>query len=83
MVVLAGCGGLQEVWEAPSAATFKPKTIAVLPSMVGPYEGAREASQQALVSALSKTGRYETVIGPDQVNAAFVAKEASDLLAVY
>jgi hypothetical protein len=83
MVVLAGCGGLQEVWEAPSAATFKPKTIAVLPSMVGPYEGAREASQQALVSALSKTGRYETVIGPDQVNAAFVNRDAGDLLAAY
>jgi hypothetical protein len=71
------------MWEGPSAGTFKPKTIAVLPSMVGGYEGAREASQQVLASALGKTRRYETVISPDQVNAAFVAKEASDLLAAY
>lgn len=83
LLVLTGCGGLQEVWEGPSAATFKPKTVAVLPSMVGGYEGAREASQQVLVSALGKTRRYETVISPDQVNGAFAAKEASDLLAAY
>lgn len=83
LFVLAGCGGLQEIWEGPSAATFKPKTVAVLPSMVGGYEGARESSQQVLVSALSKTGRYQTVISPDQVNGTFAAKEASDLLAAY
>ncbi len=83
LLVLTGCSGLQEMWEGPSAATFKPKTIAVLPSMVGGYEGAREASQQVLVSALGKTRRYETVVNSDQVNGAFAAKEASDLLAAY
>lgn len=83
LLALTGCGGLQEIWEGPTAGTFKPKTVAVLPSMVGPYEGAREVSQQALVSALRKTGRYETVIGPDQVNAAFANKDAGDLLAAY
>lgn len=83
ILFMTGCGGLQEIWEGPTAGTFKPKTLAVLPSMVGAYEGAREASQQVLVSAVSKTGRYESVISPDQVNAAFVAKEASDLLAAY
>lgn len=83
LLTLTGCGGLQEMWEGPSAETFKPKTLAVLPSMVGGYEGAREVSQQVLVSALGKTGRYATVISPDQVNGAFVAKEASDLLAAY
>lgn len=83
LLCLVGCGGLQEVWEGPNAGSFKPKSVAVLPSMVGPYEGAREVSQQALVSALSKTGRYETVIGPDQVNAAFANKDAGDLLAAY
>ena len=59
-LALAGCGGLQEVWEGPSAATFRPKTIAVLPSMVGAYEGARETSQAVLVSALTKSGRYSS-----------------------
>mgnify|MGYP001581562073 CR=1 FL=1 len=83
LLVLTGCGGLQEVWEGPSAATFKPKTIAVLPPMVGAYEGARESSQAVLVSVLSKSGRYESVVNPDQVNGAFSAKEASDLLAAY
>lgn len=83
MLALTGCGGLQEVWEGPSAATFKPKTIAVLPSMVGAYEGARESSQAVLVSALRKSGRYESVVSSDQVNGAFSAKDASDLLAAY
>lgn len=83
LLTLSGCGGLQEVWEGPTAGTFKPKTLAVLPAMVGAYEEAREASQQVLVSTLGKTGRYETVINPDQVNAVFVAKGASDLLAAY
>ncbi len=82
-LVLIGCGGLQEVWEGPEAATFKPKTIAVLPSMVGAYEGAREFSQAVLVSALGKSGRYESVVSSDQVNGAFSAKDASDLLAAY
>lgn len=83
LLVLTGCGGLQEVWEGPSSATFRPKTIAVLPSMVGAYEGAREASQAVFVSVLGKSGRYESVINPDQVNTAFSSKENSDLLAAY
>lgn len=83
LVLVTGCGGLQEVWEGPSAATFRPKTIAVLPPMVGAYEGARESSQAVLVSVLSKSGRYQSVVSPDQVNGAFSAKEAGDLLAAY
>jgi len=83
LLVLTGCGGLQEVWEGPTAGAFKPKTLAVLPSMVGAFEGAREASQQTLANALIKTGRYESVVPIDQVNAVFMAKEASDLLAAY
>lgn len=83
VLILVGCGGLQEMWEAPTAGAFKPKTLAVLPSMVGSYEGAREPSQLVLITALSKTGRFEYVINSEQVNAAFVSKEASDLLAAY
>jgi len=71
------------MWEGPTAETFKPKTIAVLSSIVGAYEGARDAPQQLLMSALKKTGRYEMVISSDQVNSAFGAKEASDLLGAY
>ena len=83
LFTLTGCGGLHEMWEGPTAGSFKPKTLAVLPSMVGSYEGAREASQLVLITALGKTGRFEYVINSDQVNAAFVSKEASDLLAAY
>lgn len=46
LVGLTAYGGLQEVWEGPAAESFKPKpeTGAVLPLMVGAYEGPREAS---------------------------------------
>lgn len=83
LVVLTGCGGLQEMWEGPSAETFKPKTIAVLPPMVGAYEGAREASQAVLISVMGKSGRYQMIAGMDSINGAFTNKEASDLLAAY
>lgn len=83
VLILAGCGGLQELWEGPSAATFKPKTIAVLPPIVGAYEGAREASQTTIFNKLRKSGRYQVVVSTDDVNAAFLPKEGSDLLAAY
>lgn len=83
VLILAGCGGLQEMWEGPSSESFKPKTIAVLPPMVGAYEGAREPSQAVLVSVLGKSGRYQMIAGQDSVNGAFANKEASDLLAAY
>lgn len=83
LLTLTGCGGLQEMWEGPSAESFKPKTIAVLPPMVGAYEGAREASQAVLISVLGKSGRYQMIAGLDSVNGAFSNKEASDLLAAY
>ena len=83
VMVLAGCGGLHELWEGPSAATFKPKSIAALPPIVGAYEGAREASITAIVTRLTKSGRYEKVVSMEEVNAAFGSKEGSDLLAAY
>jgi PBP1b-binding outer membrane lipoprotein LpoB len=83
LVTLTGCGGLQEMWEGPTAESFRPKTIAVLPPMVGAYEGAREASQAVLISVLGKSGRYQMIAGLDSVNGAFSNKEASDLLAAY
>lgn len=83
LLVLAGCGGLQEIWEGPGAESFHPKTIAVLPPMVGPYEGARDSVQQILVSSLAKRARYERIANPEQVTAAFSNREASDLLSAY
>lgn len=82
-LLVTGCGGLQEMWEGPASDSFKPKSIAVLPPMVGPYEGAREASQATLISVLTKSGRYQMIAGVDSVNGAFSNKEASDLLAAY
>jgi PBP1b-binding outer membrane lipoprotein LpoB len=83
VLIVAGCGGLQEMWEGPSAESFKPKTIAVLPPMVGAYEGARDTSQGVLISVLGKSGRYQMIAGLDSVNGAFSNKENSDLLAAY
>lgn len=83
LLILTGCGGLHELWEGPSAATFKPKSIAALPPIVGAYEGAREASLTAIVDRLRKSGRYEKVLSMEEMSAAFVPKEGSDLLAAY
>ena len=38
MLLLAGCGGLQEVWEGPGAKQFRPQAIAVLPPMASQYD---------------------------------------------
>ncbi len=85
MLVLTSpaCGGLIEVWEGPAIESFKPKTIAVLPPIVGPYEGARAPSQSVLATALGKSGRYQMIVGQESVNMAFSTQEGSDLLAAY
>jgi hypothetical protein len=83
LLILSGCGGLLEMWAGPGSEAFKPKTIAVLPPMVGPYEGARDPSQAVLVNVLGHSGRFEMIAGLDNVNSAFANKEASDLLAAY
>lgn len=67
-VMLAGCGGLQEVWEGPGAEAFRPTSIAVLPPIVGSFEGAREAAHEAVTAALKKSKKYGSVIDPEQVN---------------
>ena len=67
---LSGCGGLHYTWEDPGAETFHPKSIAVLPPIVGQYENAREPTQQLLTATLKEQEPpYERVIDPDQVNA--------------
>ena len=45
VLLLAGCGGLQEVWEGPGAKVFHPRVIAVLPPMASQYDSAREEIQ--------------------------------------
>ena len=83
-VALAGCGGLQEMWSGPDAATFKPKTVAVLPPIVGAYEGAREEAQLAMVNALQKTGTFEKVLSAEEVNGAIgISKANSEMLVAY
>ncbi len=67
-IVLAGCGGLQEVWEGPVDESFHPSSIAVLPPIVGPFEGARELAHEVVTKALKKSNRYTVVIEPEQVN---------------
>ncbi|MEO8339737.1 MAG: hypothetical protein ABI604_08450, partial [Nitrospirota bacterium] len=46
ILFIAGCGGLQEVWEGPGARMFRPQAIAVLPPMASQYDNAREDIQE-------------------------------------
>ena len=81
---IAGCGGLQEVWEGPGARMFRPQAIAVLPPMASQYDSAREDIQEVLSGALNKTASIEHVVSPENVTDIFQAsKEAFDALVFY
>jgi PBP1b-binding outer membrane lipoprotein LpoB len=83
-LLIAGCGGLQEVWEGPSAKVFRPQAIAVLPPMASQYDSAREDIQDVLSAALTKVAHVERVISPETVTDVFQAsKEAFDSLVFY
>lgn len=84
MLTLAGCGGLQEMWEGPGAKVFRPQSIAVLPPMASQYDSAREDIQEVLAASLSKAGRIERVVPAEQVTDIFQgSKEAFDSLVFY
>jgi hypothetical protein len=83
-LLIAGCGGLQEVWEGPGAKMFRPQAIAVLPPMASQYDNAREDIQEVLSSSLTKGGHIERVMSPENVTDIFQAsKEAFDALVFY
>ncbi|MDR4468724.1 MAG: DUF799 domain-containing protein [Nitrospira sp.] len=84
VLLLNGCGGLQEVWEGPGARVFRPQSIAVLPPMASQYDSAREDIQEVLAIALTRQGRIERVVSPENVTDIFQAsKEAFDSLVFY
>ncbi|MBX3320264.1 MAG: hypothetical protein KF890_10325 [Nitrospira sp.] len=84
VLLLNGCGGLQEVWEGPGARVFRPQSIAVLPPMASQYDSAREDIQEVLAVALNRQGRIERVVSPENVTDIFQAsKEAFDSLVFY
>jgi hypothetical protein len=84
LMVGAGCGGLQEVWEGPGARVFRPQAIAVLPPMSSQYDSAREDIQEVIASALNRIAHIERVVAPEQVTDVFQAsKEAFDALVFY
>jgi len=81
---IAGCGGLQEVWEGPGAKVFHPQAIAVLPPMASQYDSAREDIQDVLSGALNKVASVERVVSPESVTDIFQgSKEAFDSLVFY
>jgi PBP1b-binding outer membrane lipoprotein LpoB len=83
-LLLAGCGGLQEVWEGPGARVFRPQAIAVLPPMASQYDSAREDIQEVLAIALRRMGHIERVMPPESVTDIFQgSKEAFDSLVFY
>src|SRR5438552_9602284 len=84
LLLVAGCGGLQEVWEGPGARTSRPQSIAVFPPMASQYASAREDIQEVLSSNLNKTANIEHVMSPENVTDIFQAsKEAFDALVFY
>lgn len=84
ILFIAGCGGLQEVWEGPGAMMFRPQAIAVLPPMASQYDSAREDTQEVLSGALNKVASIERVVSPENVTDIFQAsKEAFDALVFY
>jgi len=84
LLIVAGCGGLQEVWEGPGAKMFRPQAIAVLPPMASQYDNAREDIQGVLSEAMNKTANIERVVSPENVTDIFQAsKEAFDALVFY
>src|SRR5206468_5413683 len=84
LLLVAGCGGLQEVWEGPGARMFRPQAIAVLPPMASQYDSAREDIQEVLSSNLNKTANIERVVSPENVTDIFQgSKEAFDALVFY
>ncbi len=84
LVLLTGCGGLQEMWEGPDAKGFYPRAIAVLPPMASQYDSAREDIQDVLAGALRKMSRIERVMPPESVTDIFQAsKPAFDSLVFY
>ena len=83
-LLVAGCGGLQEVWEGPGAKMFRPQAIAVLPPMASQYDNAREDIQEVLSGSLNKTANIERVVSPENVTDIFQgSKEAFDALVFY
>lgn len=84
MVVLSGCGGLQEMTEGPGAKSFHPKSIAILPPLTGQYESAREDVLDVLAAALGKEQRFERVVSSEQMTDTFQnQKEAFDALVTF
>lgn len=84
VLLLAGCGGLQEMWEGPGAKVFHPQAIAVLPPMASQYDSAREDIQEVLALALRRMGNVERVMPPESVTDIFQgSKEAFDSLVFY
>jgi PBP1b-binding outer membrane lipoprotein LpoB len=84
ILFIAGCGGLQEVWEGPAAKVFRPQAIAVLPPMASQYDSAREDIQDVLSSSLNKVASIERVVSPESVTDVFQSsKEAFDSLVFY
>jgi hypothetical protein len=84
ILLIAGCGGLQEVWEGPGAKMFRPQAIAVLPPMASQYDSAREDIQDVLSSSLNKVPSIERVVSPESVTDIFQSsKEGFDSLVFY
>ncbi len=75
-LLMAGCGGLQEVWEGPGAKVFRPQAMAVPPPMASQYDTAREDIQEVLAGAFNPIANIERVTSPERLTEHFAASKA-------
>jgi hypothetical protein len=74
---LSGCGGLQDTWEGPGAASFRPTSVAVLPPIIGALEGSRDLAHEVVTDALKKSKRYALVVDPELINGILINSSAT------
>ena len=60
---------MDQVWEGPRANTFHPRSLAVLPPIVGDLDGASEPAHEVIITSLRRENLYESIVGAEQVNA--------------
>jgi hypothetical protein len=68
MFGLLGCaGGIDFSQVSPDAKDFHPRTIAVLPPIVGEFESSRDTVGDVISQQLRKSGRFDTVLGAETI----------------
>jgi hypothetical protein len=74
-LMVFACGGLRFSEMDPDAKDFHPKTIAVFPVQVGPYEEARTAVETIVADVLVEEKWFTEVVDTENLNRQILSKE--------